>query len=84
MPEMDGLTAAKHIRTRKELQWMPILALTAHAMNEDRQKSLAAGMNGHITKPINHIELFQTLAAWLKKGQQARSKAISLEELEYL
>ncbi|MCL2010218.1 MAG: ATP-binding protein [Synergistaceae bacterium] len=81
MPEMDGLTATRLIRRRKELNWLPIVALTAHAMNEDRQKSMDAGMNAHITKPICHPELFKCLAEWLGKGHKAREMAVSLEEI---
>ena len=53
---------------------LPIIAMTAHAMDGDAQKSLAAGMNAHLTKPINSVELFQTLAQWLPvppRGQAA-------------
>ena len=66
MPEMDGLTAAKTIRKQERFASLPIVAMTAHALYEDRQKSLCAGMNDHITKPINAIELFTCLARWLK------------------
>jgi len=72
MPEMDGLTATRLIRQHKELDWLPIVALTAHAMNEDYQKSMEVGMNAHITKPINSRELFFCLAEWLAKGQKAK------------
>ena len=55
MPVMDGLTASRRIRDELSLgpERLPILALTAHATGEDRQKSAEAGMNGHITKPID-------------------------------
>ena len=82
MPEMDGLAATRLIRQQKELNWLPIIALTAHAMKEDRQKSMDAGMNAHMTKPINDQELFSCLAEWLSKGHKAREMAISLGELE--
>jgi CheY-like chemotaxis protein len=81
MPEMDGLTATRLIRLQKELDWLPIVALTAHAMDDDRQKSMDAGMNAHITKPIDHLELFQCLAEWLGKGRKAREMEVSLGEL---
>ncbi|MDR1955448.1 MAG: response regulator [Treponema sp.] len=63
MPEMDGLTATRLIRQRANT--IPILALTAHALAFDREKSLAAGMNDHITKPIDHRLLFRAMARWV-------------------
>ena len=67
MPEMDGLEAASRLRAQPRFAKLPIIAMTAHAMSDDRQKSLAVGMNAHITKPIDSIELFSTLAHWLAK-----------------
>ncbi len=66
MPVMDGLTATKHIRksTHHFAQRIPIIAMTAHAMTGDREKSLAAGMNDHITKPIDIKELCKVLISW--------------------
>ena len=66
MPEMDGLTASRTIR--KELQLnVPIIAMTAHAMKKDIEKSRASGMNGHINKPIDPDKLFAVLANILVK-----------------
>ncbi|MDR1038770.1 MAG: response regulator [Deltaproteobacteria bacterium] len=64
MPVMDGLTATRAIR---ELGFasLPIVAMTAHAMSSDRELSLKAGMNDHVNKPINVMELFQALAKWI-------------------
>jgi two-component system sensor histidine kinase/response regulator len=55
MPEMDGLTATRRIREQEQLTRirLPIVAMTAHAMNRDRELCLAAGMDGYISKPIN-------------------------------
>ncbi|RLV60923.1 response regulator [Parashewanella curva] len=66
MPVMDGLTAAKKLRETYSATELPIIAMTAHAMSGDREKSLSAGMNAHITKPIILNELFDTLAEWIK------------------
>jgi PAS domain S-box-containing protein len=55
MPEMDGITATKIIRMTSNI---PIIALTADAMSEDRDKCLKAGMNGFVSKPIKESELF--------------------------
>ncbi len=63
MPEMDGLQAAARIRER-ELSTgahVPIIAFTAHAMKGDRERCLAAGMDGYMTKPINSAELAKTI-----------------------
>ncbi len=66
MPIMDGMTATHTIRssTHPKAQSIPIIAMTAHAMTGDREKSLEAGMNDHITKPIDVQELHKTLCKW--------------------
>ena len=64
MPELDGLTATEQIRNLGFSE-LPIIAMTAHAMNGDREKSLAAGMNDHLTKPINPEKLAEILCRWL-------------------
>ncbi len=66
MPIMDGLTAARHIRASSvpNSKTVPIVAMTAHAMTGDREKSLENGMNDHITKPISIPELRDTLLFW--------------------
>jgi signal transduction histidine kinase/ActR/RegA family two-component response regulator len=63
MPEMDGLAATAAIRNLEdELRHIPVLALTAHAMKGDRERCLAAGMDGYISKPICRAELQSALA----------------------
>ena len=60
MPELNGIEAARRIRAAEaehEARPVPILALTAHARREDRQASLAAGMNGYLSKPFDCSEL---------------------------
>jgi predicted ATPase/signal transduction histidine kinase/DNA-binding response OmpR family regulator len=71
MPEMDGLTATKEIRRTLTLQDLPIIAMTAHAMKGDIEKSIAAGMNLHLTKPIDPELLYQTLKQYLVKPNTA-------------
>ncbi len=63
MPEMDGLEATKLIRNmdRSDAKTIPIIALTANAFDEDVQRSLQAGLNAHLTKPVNPKVLFETL-----------------------
>jgi CheY-like chemotaxis protein len=65
MPVMDGLEATRRIRAQSKFRALPILAMTANAMAGDRERSLAAGMNDHITKPIDPDELFDVLLRWL-------------------
>ena len=64
MPEMDGLAAATAIRAFEAGSdaRVPILALTAHALKSDEERCLAAGMDGHVTKPIRREELLRAIA----------------------
>jgi CheY-like chemotaxis protein len=64
MPLMDGFEATRKIRESVDNQSLPIIALTAHAMVGDYDKSIAAGMNDHITKPIDPAELKEVLIKW--------------------
>jgi CheY-like chemotaxis protein len=67
MPEMDGYTATMEIRKRQhQLGPIPIIAMTAHAMDSELRKCIKSGMNDHITKPIDPEELFSTLTKWIK------------------
>jgi CheY-like chemotaxis protein len=66
MPEMDGFTATKLLRSDPRLQKFPIIAMTAHALVEERQRCLDAGMNDHVSKPIDPDNLFATLMRWAK------------------
>jgi len=69
MPEMDGFTATRHLRAEPKLQTLPIIAMTAHALVEERQRCLEAGMNDHVSKPIDPDGLFATLMRWVKPQQ---------------
>jgi two-component system sensor histidine kinase/response regulator len=64
MPELDGFDATKQIREREQKKGghIPIIAVTAHAMKGDRERCLAAGMDGYISKPIRSAELHQAIA----------------------
>lgn len=71
MPVMDGLSAAKSIRALAgRYKTLPIIALTAHAMPEEKEKSRNAGMNDHITKPIEHDILMRVLSDHLSPDLQ--------------
>ncbi len=65
MPVMDGLAATRLIRSDARFQDLPIIAMTAHAMRGDRERSLDAGMNDHLTKPINPATLSAVLSRWM-------------------
>ncbi|HEY6304207.1 MAG TPA: response regulator [Terriglobales bacterium] len=66
MPVMDGFTATKLLRRDPCLKNLPIIAMTAHALAEERQRCLDAGMNDHVSKPIDPDVLFSTLLRWAK------------------
>jgi CheY-like chemotaxis protein/signal transduction histidine kinase/CHASE3 domain sensor protein len=67
MPEMDGLTAMREIRKRGEWKGLPIIALTAKAMADDHDKSLAAGANDYIAKPLDVEKLLSLVRVWMPK-----------------
>ena len=68
MPEMDGLEATRRIRAmdRADSKEIPIIALTANAFDEDVQRSLQAGLNAHLTKPVQPEALYETLESLIK------------------
>ena len=68
LPEMDGTEVLTWIREQDDLQDLPVIALTAHAMAGDREKFLAAGFDDYLTKPIvDESLLTETIARWLKR-----------------
>ena len=69
MPVMDGLEATQNIRKTYDKETLPIIAVTAHAMKEDREKFLNAGMNGYLTKPIQKEGLFTEILKHLQKAE---------------
>ena len=70
MPNMNGYEATKAIRalSREDAQTTPIIAMSANAFEEDIQKSLDAGMNAHLSKPINVAELLKALGSFVKRS----------------
>jgi two-component system sensor histidine kinase/response regulator len=64
MPEMDGLEATRRIRADGRFGALPVVAMTAHAMLEERDRCFAAGMNDHLAKPVNPSVLYRAIARW--------------------
>jgi CheY-like chemotaxis protein len=67
MPEMDGIEATEWIRKRPEWSKIPIIALTAKAMKDDRERCLKAGANDYIAKPLDVEMLLSLLRVWMPK-----------------
>ena len=61
MPEMDGWQTLKSIKARKEILHIPVIAVTAHAMADDREKVMAAGFDGYIAKPFRPSQLVEEI-----------------------
>jgi PAS domain S-box-containing protein len=79
MPEMDGYQATARIRADPRFAKLPIIAMTAHALVEERLRCLDAGMNDHLSKPIDPDALFTTLSRWAPpKDQNAKSEAAGI------
>jgi two-component system sensor histidine kinase/response regulator len=75
MPEMDGFEATRLIREELTLTSLPIIAMTAHALEDERRHCLASGMNAHVAKPIDPPTLLAVLARWLPSpGDQEASE----------
>jgi signal transduction histidine kinase/DNA-binding response OmpR family regulator/HPt (histidine-containing phosphotransfer) domain-containing protein len=66
MPVMDGITATKAIRSNPRFRELPIIAMTANAMDADRELTRQAGMNDHVSKPIDPDVMFATVLKWIK------------------
>jgi len=80
MPEMDGITATREIRNSKlKNRDLPIIAMTAHAMQGDREKCLEAGMNDYLAKPVDPQALAEMIEKWLR-NETANSKPETGEE----
>lgn len=65
MPLLDGIEATRRVRDDRRFARLPIIAMTAHALAEERERCLRVGMNDHLAKPIDPATLFQTLERWI-------------------
>ena len=70
MPEMDGYQATTRLRSDSRFRALPIIAMTAHATIEERQRCLAAGMNDHISKPIDPANLIETVRRFYRPAEE--------------
>jgi len=71
MPRMDGIATTAIIRSLPGKETVPIIAMTANAMEGDRESLIAAGMNDYISKPFSLTQLTQLIEAWQKRGSAA-------------
>lgn len=66
IPKLDGYEVAKRLKSREDVKDIPIVAVTAHAMKGDREKVIAAGFEGYISKPVNVRELPDQVKSYLR------------------
>ncbi len=82
MPEMDGYQATARIRADQRLAGLPVIAMTAHATIEERQRCLDAGMNDHVAKPIDPAALFETVGRfYAPDGRAASDTAVAADRV---
>ena len=81
MPVMDGVAATKAIRSNPRFRELPIIAMTANAMDADREMCRQAGMNDHVSKPIDPDAMFATVMKWIKP-QHARFSEPPAQKVE--
>jgi len=80
MPVMDGYESSKEIRKNPQFKDLPILAMSASAMTQDMENALAAGMNGHVPKPIELNLLFSALLEWIKPGEREMPEPVIIAD----
>ena len=84
MPVMDGYEATRRIREELGRTDLPILAMTAHAVSEERDRCFRMGMDDHIAKPINRRTLFAALSRWIDKEENRRQPAAALSSTDLM
>ncbi|MCK5188667.1 MAG: diguanylate cyclase, partial [Methylococcales bacterium] len=82
MPVMDGFEATRIIRNFPRYADLPIIAMTANVMEQDRERCLASGMNSYLAKPVEWDKLFQTLALWVKSNNLPKIHSPSCPSIE--
>ena len=73
MPKMDGLEATHIIKTDDAIKNTPVIALTSFAMNGDRERTIEAGCNGYVTKPVDIKELLKTVESFVRRVEIVRN-----------
>lgn len=68
MPEMDGWTATSLIKKDEQISNIPVIVVTAHALPSDRQRAMDAGCNEYVTKPMDLLDLVDTVNQWVNRG----------------
>lgn len=80
MPIIDGMEATRRIRANPAWRDLKIIAMTANAMGDDKEKCLAVGMNAYITKPISPPLLYQTVAEWAGKAGRSQLSGVAVSD----
>jgi two-component system cell cycle response regulator DivK len=75
LPDMHGYDVVTHLKEQAELKNIPVIALTANAMDGDRLNCLEAGCDGYLAKPVMRIELLNTIRRFLRNGNKAQVEA---------
>ena len=75
MPELDGFETTRRLRAQDRFKDLPIIAMTAHALKDDRELCLEAGMNDYVTKPIDPRILFAALGHWTPEAERSQVPA---------
>ena len=73
MPVMDGIAATKALRSDPRFNSLPIIAVTANALSDERELCLSAGMQAYLVKPIDRQTLYEALVQWGRKPQAVKS-----------
>ncbi len=75
LPDIDGLDATSRLKASPDLNWIPVVAVTANAMHGDRERCLAAGCDGYIAKPVTKVELINTINYFVNTNTSAQASA---------